>query len=120
MPASIPAEFRDRLGDVTISRTVPELRKFVEAGGTLLAIGSSTSIGYHFGLPIRNALVERSTATGAETPLPAEKFYVPGSILEARVDNTQSAGVRARTRASTSSSTTARPFVCCPRPASKE
>ena len=87
-PASIPAEFRDRLGNVTVSRTVPELRKFVEAGGTLLTIGSSTSIGYHFGLPIRNALVERSGESGGEMPLAEEKFYVPGSILEARVDTT--------------------------------
>src|SRR5205807_654375 len=41
-PASIPPEFRDSLGSVTVSRTVPELKKFVEDGGTLLAIGSST------------------------------------------------------------------------------
>ncbi len=87
-PASIPAEYRDALGTLSVSRTVPELRKFVEAGGTLLAIGSSTSIGYHFGLPIRNALVERAPGARMETPLPAEKFYVPGSILDARVDNT--------------------------------
>ncbi|HEY6211767.1 MAG TPA: hypothetical protein VIW45_05750, partial [Vicinamibacterales bacterium] len=33
------------------------------------------------------ALVERA-AGGAERPLPREKFYVPGSILEARIDNT--------------------------------
>jgi hypothetical protein len=85
--ASIPTEYRDSLGRVSISRTVPELRKFVESGGTLLAIGSSTSIGYHLGLPIQNALVERS-ATGAEVSLPNEKFYVPGSIVEARIDTT--------------------------------
>jgi hypothetical protein len=84
--ASIPEEFRERLGSVTVSRTVPELKRFVEAGGTLLAIGSSVSIGRHLGLPIRSALVER--VNGAERPLPAEKFYVPGSLLEARVDPT--------------------------------
>ena len=83
---AIPAEFRDRLGSVSVSRTVPELRTFVEAGGTLLAIGSSTNIAYHFGLPIRNALLEQR-GTG-EVPLPEEKFFVPGSILEARVDTT--------------------------------
>ena len=82
---SIPAEFHDRLGSVSVSRTVPELRKFVEAGGRLLAIGSSTSVGYHFGLPIRNALVERGAA-GDSTPFGSEKFFIPGSILEARVD----------------------------------
>ena len=67
-------------------RTVPELKKFVEAGGTLLAIGSSTAMGYHLGLPMRNALTER--VNGVERPLPDEKFFVPGSILRARVDNT--------------------------------
>jgi hypothetical protein len=84
---SIPAEFRGWLGRVTVSKTVPELKKFVENGGTILTIGSSTSLGYHLGLPIRNALVE--TVNGATTPLPREKYYVPGSILEARIDNTQ-------------------------------
>jgi hypothetical protein len=85
-PATIPAEFRDWLGRVSVSRTVPELRKFVEAGGTLLTIGSSTAMGYHLGLPVRNALTER--VNGVERPLPDEKFYVPGAILQARVDNT--------------------------------
>ena len=61
-------------------------KKFVENGGTILTIGSSTALGYHLGLPIKNALVE--IVNGAERPLPREKYYVPGSILEARVDNT--------------------------------
>ena len=82
---NIPAEFHDWLGTVSVSRTVPELRTFVEDGGRLLAIGSSTSIGYHLGLPIRNALVERG-ATGESRPLSSETFFIPGSILEARVD----------------------------------
>src|SRR5258707_5708917 len=73
---SIPAEFHDWLGTVTISRTVPELKKFVETGGTLLAIGSSTSIGYHFALPICNALVERSATTGVAMPLAPGQFIL--------------------------------------------
>jgi hypothetical protein len=84
---SIPAEYRGWLGRVSVAKTVPELKKFVENGGTVLAIGSSTAIGYHLGLPIRNALVER-VAGGAEQPLPREKFYIPGTILEARIDPT--------------------------------
>jgi hypothetical protein len=83
---SIPAEFRDWLGRVTVAKTVPALKTFVENGGTVLTIGSSTSFGHHLGLPIRDALVE--TVNGASRPLPREKFYVPGSILEARIDNT--------------------------------
>ena len=87
-PTTIPAEFRGWLGRVTVAKTVPELRKFVENGGTVLTIGSSTALGHHLGLPIRDALVER-VAGGAERALPREKYYIPGSILEARIDNTQ-------------------------------
>ncbi len=84
---TIPAEFRNWLGRVTVSKTVPELKKFVDNGGTIVTIGSSTVLGYHLGLPIRNALVE--TVNGVTRELPREKYYVPGSILEARIDNTQ-------------------------------
>jgi hypothetical protein len=83
----IPAEYRARIGNVTVAKTVPQIRRFLEEGGTVLTVGSSTVLATHLGLPITNALVEK-TATG-ERPLPAEKFYVPGSVLRARVDSTQ-------------------------------
>ncbi|MFY9572994.1 MAG: M14 metallopeptidase family protein [Blastocatellia bacterium] len=86
-PQSIPAEFRERLGSVTVARTVPRLREFLEAGGTILTIGSSTSLGYNTGLPIASALMEKQQ-DGSERQLPREKFYVPGSVLQVRVDNT--------------------------------
>src|SRR5205823_3354303 len=76
-PDSIPAEFRGWLGRVTVAKTVPEIKKFVENGGTVLTIGSSTMLGMHLGLPIRSALVE--VVSGVERPLPREKYYVPGS-----------------------------------------
>jgi hypothetical protein len=82
--SSVPDEYRERLGTISVTRTVPQLKAFVEAGGTLLAIGSSTSIGRHLGLPIQDALVEPTS--GGARPLPAERFYVPGALLEARVD----------------------------------
>ena len=83
---SVPSEFRDRLGRTTVAKTVPEIKKFAENGGTVITIGSSTALGHHLGLPIKNALVE--IVNGTERPLPREKYYVPGSILEARIDNT--------------------------------
>ncbi|NDD64295.1 MAG: peptidase, partial [Acidobacteria bacterium] len=55
----IPAEFQDWLGSVTINRTVPQLRSFLESGGTILTIGSSNSLAEHLGLPVGSALVER-------------------------------------------------------------
>ncbi len=85
-PEEIPAEYRRTLGRVTVAKTVPQLKSFLDAGGTVLTIGSSTSLGYHLGLPIKNALLEQ-TASGAEKPLRREKYYVPGSILQASVDN---------------------------------
>jgi hypothetical protein len=82
---AIPQEFRGWLGRVTVAKTVPQLKAFLEQGGTILTIGSSTSLAYHLDLPIRNALVE---ATGHTfTPLPQEKFYVPGSVLRVSVDS---------------------------------
>ncbi len=85
-PEEVPAEYRDRLGNVSIDKTVPRLLRFVQEGGTILAIGSSTSLGEHFGLPIQNALVER-LPDGTERPLSREQILIPGSLLRVRVDN---------------------------------
>jgi hypothetical protein len=82
---SVPAEFRDWLGNVTVSRTVPQLRSFLEDGGTILTIGSSTVLAAHLGLGIADHLVEKLPG-GGERALPREKYYVPGSILQVNVD----------------------------------
>lgn len=82
----IPAEFQDRLGNVTVGTTVPRLKSFLEAGGTILTIGSSNALAFHLGLPVGNALVEK-LASGTERPLPRDKYYIPGSILEMAVNN---------------------------------
>ena len=84
-PKTIPAEYRNRLGKVTQEKTIPQLRQFLDDGGMILTIGSSTSLGYYMGLPISDALVEK-TADGKEKPLPMEKYFVPGSILQVKVD----------------------------------
>jgi hypothetical protein len=82
----VPEEYRKTLGRVTVDKTIPQLRKFVEAGGTIVTIGDSTDLAQFLGLPLKSALVER-TADGQERPLPHEKFYVPGSVLQVSVDN---------------------------------
>ena len=84
---NIPAEYRDRVGAVTAAKTFPQLKKFMEDGGTVITIGSSTNLALQLGLPVASALVEKSP-DGKETPLPGTKFYIPGSVLQARVDNT--------------------------------
>jgi len=79
---SLPPDYRGRSGSLTVTKTIPQLRKFLEDGGTLLTIGSSTSLARHLDLPIANHLTE----PGKTLALPREKFYVPGSVLRARVD----------------------------------
>jgi len=86
-PANIPDEYKDRIGRITAEKTIPVLRKFVEAGGAILALDSAAVIADHFGLPLVNALVEKA-ADGKDTPLRSEKFYIPGSVLRACVDST--------------------------------
>ncbi|MEN6310929.1 MAG: peptidase, partial [Acidobacteriota bacterium] len=86
-PADVPPEYAGRIGRVTADKTIPEIRRFVEEGGTVLALDTATALAYHFGLPVANALVEK-TAEGREKPLAREKFYVPGSLLRASVDTT--------------------------------
>ena len=85
--ASIPAEFRGWLGNVTIEKTVPQLKAFLEQGGTIVTIGGSTALARHLGLPIEDHLVEHAD-DGTARGLPREKYYIPGSLLEVRVDST--------------------------------
>ncbi|MGQ0712141.1 MAG: M14 family metallopeptidase [Gemmatimonadaceae bacterium] len=84
--STVPAEWRARMGRVSVAKTVPQLRRFLEEGGTVLTIGSSTTLAKHLGLPITSALVEERD--GREQSLPREKYYVPGSVLQVRVDST--------------------------------
>ena len=78
----IPAEFRGWLGRFTPEQTLPKLRAFLNDGGTIITIGTSTHLGRHLGL-VENHLAENGRA------LPREKFFVPGSVLRVKVDNTQ-------------------------------
>ena len=59
----------------------------MQAGGSIVTIGSSTSIAEVFGIPVRNYLTEKGP-DGKDRPLPREKFYIPGSLLKVNVDNT--------------------------------
>ncbi len=90
----IPREWHNRLGGITVSRTLPRLREFVQNGGTLLAVGESSDIAFRLGLPVTNAV-----AGDDGRPLPRSKYYVPGSVLSVAVDTTHAIawGMRGRT-----------------------
>ncbi len=84
-PADIPAEFRERTGQVSAAKTVPALKAFLDQGGRIVTIGTSTSLARHLNLPIESHLVEQ-TPSGGVRPLPPERFFVPASLLEVSVD----------------------------------
>ncbi|HYC50898.1 MAG TPA: M14 metallopeptidase family protein [Gemmatimonadaceae bacterium] len=90
----VPAEYANQQGRVTADRTLPQLKRFLEDGGTVVAIGeSATELARFLALPLENHLVENGQ------PLPRTKFYVPGSLLEARVDTTHPAAAGMSQRA---------------------
>ena len=81
----IPEMYHAQLGRITAAKSIPALKEFTEAGGTIITIGSSANLAYHFKLPVRNALVEM--VNGKERALPGEKFYIPGSVMQVAVNN---------------------------------
>jgi hypothetical protein len=86
----IPAEYRSRTGVLTSARSLPQLKRFVEEGGTVIAVGDSTAIGAELGLPISSALVQGRGESAK--PLTSAQYYVPGSVLRVAVDNTTPLG----------------------------
>ena len=86
-PEDVPEEYRASIGRISEDKTIPILKSFVEAGGTVVTIGGSTSMAELFGIPVKNYMVEMG-ADGAEHALPREKFYIPGSLMKATIDNT--------------------------------
>lgn len=85
----IDAQYHHMLGSISKSASVPQLKSFLENGGKIITVGASTSLAYHLNLPVSNALVEMG-ADGKEKPLTGAKYYIPGSVLEMYVDNTNS------------------------------
>src|SRR6478735_160022 len=83
----VPEEFRNQLGRVSLKATLPKLKEFAEAGGVIVAFGGSAILGEKLGLRVSDHLVEVAQ-DGSDKPLPGTKFYIPGSIMQVAVDNT--------------------------------
>jgi Zinc carboxypeptidase len=58
---------------------IANLKKFLDAGGSVLTIGGATGLGNQVGLGLFNHVAG----------LAREKYYIPYSVLQVRVDNTQ-------------------------------
>src|SRR5689334_6421465 len=64
-PTDLPTEFRDQFGPMTVEKTLPKIKEFVENGGTTIAIGSSaTNLAAFLKLPIESQTAEN----GVEMP----------------------------------------------------
>lgn len=83
----IPEKYHHMIGAFTPTTSTASVKTFLEEGGKVLTIGSSTALAYHLGIPVKNALVEKDE-TGAEKPLRNDKFYAPGSIHLVHADTT--------------------------------
>lgn len=84
--SNVPDEFKKMTGRITTDKTIPQLKAFLEAGGTIVTVGSSANLAYQLNLPVHNALVDDSGQ-----PLSGDKFYVPGAVLHVALDTTQPA-----------------------------
>jgi len=80
----IPAAYRGRLGEITREKTLPHLRAFLDAGGSIVTIGRATQLAQWLDVPVQDALMVRDEK--GERRLPREQFYVPGSILRVQAD----------------------------------
>src|ERR1041384_710877 len=70
-----PAELSGGMG----KQGVDSLKKFVEAGGTIITLNEASQFAIdHLGVPVKNTL----------EGVPAKDFYCPGSILKIKVDTT--------------------------------
>ena len=80
-PATVPDEYRSRMGRMTAEVSIPPILDFVREGGAAIAIGSSANLAYHAGLPVQNHLMEDGR------PLSREQYFTPGSVLDMKVEH---------------------------------
>ncbi len=82
----IPEQYRGWLGKITAEKTIPQIRKFMEAGGSVIAAGSSSGMASLLGVPVDDYLTEMGP-DGKLRPLSRAKYYIPGSLLRVTIDN---------------------------------
>jgi hypothetical protein len=94
----VPAEYKGWSGNISAEKSIPQIKKFMEDGGVVLTIGSSTNLAYQLNLPVKNALTKPGN-NDRETALRSTEYYIPGSLLTASIDTLESAnrGMSAKT-----------------------
>lgn len=85
-PLTIPSQYRNETGVLTADRSVPPLRRFVEGGGTIIAIGQAARLASSLGAPVQRVAFDGSGRDGDGG------VSIPGSVLRVHVDNTSPLG----------------------------
>ena len=85
--STIPEEYRGQIGSMTVDTTMPNIKAFLNEGGRVVAIGTSAA---NLGQALGFSLFENQVAG-----ISADKYYIPGSVLQVAVDTTQPAAAGA-------------------------
>ena len=80
--AALPDSLRQRVGSLTAESSAPALQAFMEDGGTVISIGTSTALGTALGLPIQNYMVDASGE-----PLSRDEYFTPGSVHDIKLEH---------------------------------
>lgn len=80
----VPRKYRSWLGVITPETSIPNLVEFMEKGGSVVTVGESSNLALHLGLPVESALSQ--VQEGEKKELSSLDYYVPGSILNAKLD----------------------------------
>ena len=81
----VPDNYKHMLGELSKDKSIPVLKEFVENGGKIVTVGSSSAWVYDLGIGVANPLTEKNTE-GKVVPIPSNKYYIPTSILTADID----------------------------------
>jgi hypothetical protein len=84
----IPAEYQKMVGNLSVETTLPAIKQFLNDGGVIVSSGNASNLAYQLGLPVENHMVVRSPGS-PDRPLTGEEYYVPGSIMQVAVDQSQ-------------------------------
>jgi hypothetical protein len=55
---------------ITEEKTIPQIKQFVESGGTVVTVGSSTSMAELLGVPVSNSLIKPPEAAAGKIACP--------------------------------------------------
>jgi len=86
----IPAQFQHMLGNLDTPEALAALRAFLNAGGHIIATGSSSSLALALELPVTSHL-RTAEGKGGRRALRVEEHYIPGSLLQVAVDTSRPA-----------------------------